>query len=115
MLELAPCSDAFGDHIRVGDDGMAVGLTPHGSALIDRLMLNESERVRFRFRTLRLIQALAESSNPAAGALLAEFLGYPDNLPDLRRLRPPGGNLRPEGLSASHYERRQQSSLPLTY
>jgi hypothetical protein len=53
MLELAPCSDAFGDHIRVGDDGMAVGLTPHGSALIDRLMLNESERVRFRFRTLR--------------------------------------------------------------
>ena len=95
-MDLAPCSDAFGLHLRVRDDGITEGLTPQGAALIDKLMLNEPERVRFRCRTLRLIQVLAESASPGAAALLAEFLSYPENLPDLHQLRPPGGNMRPQ-------------------
>ena len=114
-LDLAPCSDAFGLHLRVRDDGITVGLTPQGAALIDKLMLNEPERVNFRSRTMRIIQALAESADPRVAALLEEFLAYPDNLPDLQRLHPPGGNMRPQGLMDSHFARRVRGELPLTY
>jgi HNH endonuclease len=115
LLDLAPCSDAFDLHLRVGNDGVVEALSPQGAALIDRLLLNEPERVRFRSWTLRFIQTLAESSVPEAAALLAEFLSYPDTLPDLHRLRPPGGNMRPEGLAGSHFARRERGELPPTY
>ena len=47
--------------------------------------------------------------------LYARWMSFPDDLPDLSRLRPPGGNLRPEGLAESHLARRQRGDLPATY
>jgi hypothetical protein len=41
------------------------------------------------------------------------LLGYPDNLPDLSRLRPPR-NTRPEGVAKSFFARRKRGELPET-
>jgi hypothetical protein len=36
----------------------------------------------------------------------------PIDLPNLARLRPPGGNSRPAGVDASHFARRARGELP---
>jgi hypothetical protein len=47
--------------------------------------------------------------------LRQHYLGFPENLPDLSKLKPPGGNERPEGIADSHYERRERGQLPEFY
>ena len=47
--------------------------------------------------------------------LFRQFLSDPDDLPDLSSLRPPGGNLRPEGIVDSHFELRNRGELSETY
>jgi hypothetical protein len=46
---------------------------------------------------------------------LVAALGYPEELPDLSLLRPPGGNDRPEGIAESACARRKAGTLPATY
>jgi hypothetical protein len=58
------------------------------------------------------IIALAERGDPA---LYQRLMGYPEDLPDLARLRPPGGNGRPRGLAACSFGRRREGTLPATY
>jgi hypothetical protein len=47
--------------------------------------------------------------------LLETMLGFPNDLPDLRALRPPGGNARPDGVENCCYERRLRNELPAVY
>lgn len=47
--------------------------------------------------------------------LYRELLGFPDDLPDLARLRPPEGNRRPEGIQESCFAQRERGELPSTY
>ena len=47
--------------------------------------------------------------------LYRRLMGFPDDLPDLARLRPPGGNTRPEGVQSSHFARKKTGVLPQTY
>ena len=47
--------------------------------------------------------------------LYRELMGYPDDLPNLGRLRPPQGNVRPDGIANSCHERRKRGELPETY
>jgi hypothetical protein len=42
-------------------------------------------------------------------------MSYPDDLPNLARLRPPGGNTRPEGIAESAFARRKVKTFPGTY
>jgi hypothetical protein len=42
-------------------------------------------------------------------------MGFPDDLPDLSRLRPPGGNSRPEGIEESYFAQRQRGESPAFY
>jgi hypothetical protein len=44
-----------------------------------------------------------------------ELMRYPDDLPDLSRLRPPEGNSRPEGIAKSCFARRQRGELEAEY
>ena len=60
----------------------------------------------------RAIIGLAERHDPP---LYRRLMGFPDDLPDLKRLRPPGGNTRPEGVQASFHAQRQDGTLPTTY
>jgi len=46
---------------------------------------------------------------------LQQLLGFPDDLPDLQRKRPPGKNRRPEGISTSCFERQRRAELPFVY
>jgi hypothetical protein len=114
-VDLDPCSDAYGNHLRVLADGKIKGLTRAGAALIEILALNHPDLIHFRGRVLRLCQTLAANPDPQAAALLADFLAFPDDLPDLARARPPGGNSRGEGVKSSHFVRRERGELPLSY
>ena len=58
------------------------------------------------------IVQLAERYDPP---LYQRLMGYPDDLPNLTRLRPPGGNTRPEGIADSTYFRRKNKTLPGTH
>jgi hypothetical protein len=42
-------------------------------------------------------------------------MGYPQNLPNLRKLKPPHGNSRPTGLEHSAFAQRQRGELPSCY
>jgi hypothetical protein len=55
---------------------------------------------------------MAQRANPR---LYEELLGFPSDLPDLRVLRPPGGNLRAEGVEQSCWSQRERGDLPKTY
>ena len=58
------------------------------------------------------ILSLAEKFNRA---LYRELMGFPDELPDLAVLQPPGGNTRPAGMKNSIFGLRQEGKLPETY
>jgi hypothetical protein len=44
-----------------------------------------------------------------------KYFGYPDNLPRLAALRPPGGNTHPSGVHVSFFELRRVGALPDFY
>ena len=41
-------------------------------------------------------------------------MAYPDDLPDLAKLRP-RQNWKPEGIAKSHFARRERNELPEAY
>ena len=47
--------------------------------------------------------------------LFLGFFAYPQELPDLSRRNPPGGNTRPDGVKNSYYEQRRQNILSEIY
>lgn len=42
-------------------------------------------------------------------------MGFPEDLPNLAALKPPGGNTRPEGILESFHARKEAGNLPETY
>ena len=46
--------------------------------------------------------------------LYGQLAGFPEDLPNLGRLRPPS-NSRPDGIEVSWYAKRQRGQLPETY
>lgn len=60
---------------------------------------------------MRIINLSAQSDS----LLLEKLSGFPTDLPDLRGLRPPGGNGRSEGIAESWAARAQQATLPALY
>lgn len=97
--------------LEVESDGHLSPHTDEARLLIRLLDLNDPMFVTWRMRMIRIV-ALAHTHD---GTLFRELLAYPDDLPDLSSLRPPGGNLRTEGISESHFERRNRGELPETY
>lgn len=97
--------------VRVHDDGTIVGRTPQARRLIRRLGLDSAECTEFRLLWLGIL-ALAEEHD---GELYAKLMGFPDDLPDLERLRPPAGNTRPGGIQQSYLVARLTGTLPGVY
>ena len=81
---------------------------PYGSIILG---LDTEDAVEFRMTWIGIV-ALAAQSDPD---LHRKLMGFPTDLPDLRRLRPPGGNRRHEGVNASWHARRKRGELPETY
>ena len=113
---LDPTEVAFGDHLRLGDDGHLMGVTVDGQYLIKLLRLNEGRIVAVRRKYLRLL-SLAEKypADALIAAIILEEFGFPDDTPDLRTMRPPGGNTRPGSERSCYFVRRENGSLPPTY
>jgi hypothetical protein len=108
-----PCREPYGQHVRVRDDGIIEGLTKDGQRLIRILRLDRADLTACRREFLRLERIAQENPGSDTAALFQDKLRYPDDLPDLARLRPPGGNHRPEGIRQSHFARKQE--LPTVY
>ena len=95
----------------VGDDGRIEGTTREARRLIRLLGLDGRAETEARLLWIGIV-ALAERCDPA---LYRRLMGFPDDLPDLARLRPPGGNTRPEGVPACYHAQRRAGILPATY
>jgi hypothetical protein len=99
------------EQVVVFPDGNIEGRSLAAKELIRGLSLDSPENVAFRQTWISVI-ALAERYD---NDLFRRLMGYPSDLPQLSRLRPPGGNLRPGGIEDSHFRRREQRTLAALY
>ncbi len=106
---------ALADHLESRSDGTIRALTLRGQALIEVCALNRPALVTFRLDLRTLLDLLAQRGGEATVKLRKRYLGYPDDLPDLLPLRPPGGNSHPDGIAESCFVRRRRGELPDTY
>ena len=85
-------------------------LNPAGEKLRQALRLDSSANVQYRAQLIRLI-ALLKSADPEG---YRQFMGFPDNLPDLRTKRVPR-NTKPEGVLDCYFALQERGDLPITY
>jgi hypothetical protein len=97
--------------VRVTEDGVIHADSAGAARLIELLGLDSPESTEFRMLWIGII-SLAGRHDPE---LYRRLMACPDDLPDLRRLRPPSGNSRPEGVGQSALARRQRGELPAGY
>jgi hypothetical protein len=97
--------------VRVDEDGTIQARTRAARRLIRVLGLDDPEYTEFRLLWTGIV-SLAASCDPD---LYRRLMGFPDDLPHLARLRPPGGNTRPGGVRTSHFSRKKAGRLPETY
>ena len=104
-----PLAETFDDLLVVGEDGTITAKNPRGKRMIRLFLLDSTERTRYRAKLIRLVRKLRNVADRRA------WIGFPEDLPDLRLQRPPDGNDRPEGLEQCYFVQREQGVLPDTY
>lgn len=114
-MVINPCEETLGDHLEIQSDGSVRALTTHGAEQIALCRLNRPRLLEARRIMIELFSMLEASVTGEAGEFLHFLQGFPDNLPRLSTLRPPGGNTRPESIVDSYYAKRQRGELPATY
>ncbi|MBN1909418.1 MAG: hypothetical protein JW818_06745 [Pirellulales bacterium] len=105
-----PCTIAFGDCLRIRTDGEIEPLNEDGKKLLDVLRLNNRSNVAYRSRWMRALESLRDSDPE----LFAEYMGFPEDLPDLRCKRV-SFNTKPEGAENCYFVLRERGELPSTY
>lgn len=105
-----PCRVSYAKHLR-HRSGYFFALTPVGRRMIEYLRLNSKQRVDNRLRYLIIFENIKRLNL----TLIRCTFGYPANLPDLSKFKPPKGNSRPTGIAASHFYRHQSGKLPQLY
>jgi hypothetical protein len=111
-----PTAEAMGSHLTAAADGTLTALTDEGRLLIRLLHLNAAAAVRERLRIRRILtrrQCYPDDRDAEADFLSA--FGYPEDLPDLRTLRPPGGNPLDANKQLCCFARREKGNLPSIY
>jgi hypothetical protein len=94
--------------VRVESDGtIYADANSEAARLIELLGLDSQESTRFRKLWIDIVDVAQQNPD-----LYQRLMGYPDELPDLRRRRPPGGNTRPAGVEQSAFARRERGELP---
>jgi HNH endonuclease len=91
-------------------DGTLASHHLEAKRLIQQLDLNSPKLRKWRVMWMRIVD-LAQERNTD---LYQQLTGFPDDLPDLSRLRPPT-NSRPYGVEISWYAKRQRGQLTETY
>lgn len=98
------------DFLRVLSDGTVTSDRPQTRRLMRQLDLNSPKLKKWRVMWLRIVHlAKLGDSN-----LYRQLAGFPEDLPNLGRLRP-RSNSRPDGIEMSWYAKRQRGQLPETY
>jgi len=92
------------------DDGTLQTQDSETKRLILQLDLNSPRLKSWRIMWLRIV-TLAEEHNIN---LYYQLVRFPDNLPDLNKLKPPT-NQRKEGIEQSWFARRERNDLPNSY
>ena len=98
-------------HVWVADDGVIHTHNPEAAKLIESLGLDSPQSTELRALWIDIVALAADHDEP----LHKQLMGFPDDLPNLGRLRPPGGNSRPEGVAKSFFAARQNGALADTY
>jgi hypothetical protein len=106
-----PCQVLTSDTVVVHEDGAIRAHKREARGLIRVLGLDQRPATEYRL-LWNSIATLARRFDPE---LWRKIMGFPEVLPDLRRLKPPGGNTRPEGVDQSWHARRQRGELPKSY
>jgi hypothetical protein len=113
---LDPSKAAFGDHIRLTENGLLEGLTIDGKDLIDLLHLNEDPALFVRRKYLRIHSLKATKPDDAEiDQLFLDSFGYPQNMPDLRTLLPPQGNKLKGSEETCYFARLSTGELDQFY
>jgi hypothetical protein len=111
ILGLAdPCKVAFHQCLRITLEGRVVALNDHGEKLRQVLLLDSDSNVRYRSRLMRTLEALQKTDQ----VLYREYMGFPEDLPDLRAKRVPD-NTKPEGAVNCYFALRENGNLSATY
>jgi hypothetical protein len=105
-----PCKVAFRDCLRVMPDGRVEALNGDGEKLTQVLRLNSESNVHSRSLWIRSLETLRAANLD----LYREFMGFPDDLPDLRKKRVPN-NTKPEGVADCYFALRERGVLPASY
>ena len=100
------CADVW-----VNQDGTIEGQTRQARRLIRVLGLDDREYTEFRLMWMEIVD-LAAREDPE---LHRKLMGFPGDLPNVARLRPPGGNSRLDGIEQSYFVRKQKEILPETH
>lgn len=106
-----PCTLCLRECLRVSEDGKISALNEHGQRLIGVFRLDAHEFAQYRSKIIQLIQTYTRLKNHHE---LKSWLGFPDELPDLRKKKPPQ-NTRPEGAKNCFYAQRERGELPDFY
>lgn len=111
-----PTEEAFGKHMKLGSDAVFIGLTPEGQDVIDNLRLNKNPALQERKKALR-IQDLYTTRPDISQVrdLYFDVFGFPEELPDLCALRPPDGNIHPDGVKTCFFVQKMLDMLPEVY
>ena len=109
-----PCRLALGKCLLVRSNGTVLPLNDEGRLIVETLRLNNAEYTHFRRLILGIIQSLVKGRAKRDRATLMMLMSYPDNLPDLGKLKPPN-NSRPEGVNNSYQALRARGELPEAY
>lgn len=99
------------DKVQVAEDGTIHTTDPKASHLIELLGLDSEVSHEFRMLWIGIV-ALAAKHDPS---LFKQLMRFPSDLPNLARLRPPGGNAQPDGVGESSHARKLNGTLPETY
>ena len=91
-------------------DGDLRSHSPDALRLIQQIDLNSPMLRRWRVMWMRIVDLAKERDTE----LHQQLTGFPDDLPDLGRLRPPS-NSRPEGIEISWYAKQRREQLPDSY
>lgn len=114
-LPLDITDECLADHVEVDADGSIAARTATGRALIRMCRLDRPLLTASRKRVIKMLDVLIRLDSHEATELVTEILGWPVDLPNLRTKKPPGGNVKPEGIASCCYERRQCGELPALY
>ena len=91
-------------------DGVIAAEQVKTKRLIQQLDLNSPSLRKWRVMWMRI----ADLAKERDADLYQQLVGFPEDLPNLDRLRPPS-NSRLSGIEASWYAKRQRGQLPETY